>query len=58
MDCKSPVTTALISNTIGASSGLVKEVKCEICNLMVSSYVSVLFTFLLVEEMFDCWFNA
>lgn len=52
MDYSSPVTTALINNAIGGNTqaSLVKEVKCEICNLMVSSYVSFVY-FLLLKEM-------
>lgn len=47
MNYTSPVTTALINSMKGgAPQAVVKEVKCEVCEIMVSSFVSFrLFTF-------------
>lgn len=41
MDFSSPVTAALVNNINGvAQPNVPKEVKCEVCNILVSSYVS------------------
>lgn len=44
MDFSSPVTTAVMKNMSGvAPQNVPKEVKCEVCNLLVSSFVCEIF---------------
>lgn len=46
MDFSSPVTTALVNNISGVvQPNVPKEVKCEVCNILVSSFVSFLFVY-------------
>ena len=41
MNFESPVTAAVINNINGVGNeSVVKEVRCEVCNILVSSYVS------------------
>lgn len=44
MDFASPVTAAVLNNISGVPPpNVIKEVKCEVCNILVSSYVSTIF---------------
>jgi hypothetical protein len=57
MDFSSPVTSALLENITGtAAANVAKEVRCEVCRISVSSYVSNILLFVYVSSLIDIEF--